>query len=99
MTRSLTFRPRARADLADIWTFTLDRWSETQADRYFQGLDETLVLLCAHPEIARLNTAFTPPAQIFPYRSHLLIFTADETTLEVFRVVHARSNWQGLVVE
>lgn len=99
MTRRLTFRPWAEADLVGIWDYTAARWSEAQAERYLAGLGDTLALLCAHPEIARLHQDFTPPARLFPYRSQLVIFIADEAALEVIRVVHMRSDWQGLVVD
>lgn len=99
MSRDLTLRPRAEADLAEIWDYTAARWSVTQAETYLTGLQAALALLCAHPEIARLHHDFSPPVRLFPYRAHLVIFAADETALEVIRVVHMRSNWQGLVVE
>lgn len=80
MTRRLTFRPKAEADLAEIWEFTVARWSVAQAERYLTGLNEALALLCAHPEIARLHD-FTPPARLFPYRSHLVVFTRGRRRL------------------
>lgn len=98
MTRRLTFRPSAEADLADIWDYTVARWSVAQAESYLTGLNDTLALLCAHPEIARLHD-FRPPVRIFPYRSHLLVFAVDEVAVEVIRVLHLRSNWRVLLVE
>ncbi|MCA0271220.1 MAG: type II toxin-antitoxin system RelE/ParE family toxin [Proteobacteria bacterium] len=98
MTRRLTFRPTAEADLADIWEHSAARWSVAQAERYLTGLDDALALLCAHPEIARLHD-FHPPARLFPYRSHLVVFTENEATLEVIRVMHMRSNWRVLLME
>ena len=92
-------RPIARADLADIWTFTVDRWCEPQAECYFKGLDETLALLCNHPEIAYRYGKSAPPVRIHRYRSHLVIFIVDEATVEVLRVVHSRANWQGLLAD
>lgn len=98
MTRRLAFRPRAEADLADIWDYTVARWSVARAESYLTGLNDTLTLLCAHPEIARQHD-FTPPVRLFPYRSHLLVFAADEASVEVIRVLHLRSNWRALLVE
>lgn len=98
MTRRLTFRPKAEADLAEIWDHTAARWSVAQAESYLTGLNDALALLSAHPEIARLHD-FTPPARLFPYRSHLVVFVEDESTLEVIRVLHMRSNWRVLLVE
>lgn len=96
MSRGLSFRPRAVSDLDDIWAYTVERWSVVQAQGYLAGLNDTLTLLCQHPEIARLQD-FTPPLRIFPFRSHLVVFHADDSRLEVIRILHMRSNWQLLL--
>lgn len=96
MTRGLSFRPLAVADLDDIWAYTAERWSAGQAKGYLTGLNGSLMLLCQHPEIARLHD-FTPPLRIFRFRSHLVVFQADESTLDVIRILHMRSNWQVLL--
>lgn len=93
--RRLTFRPLAEADLSTIWDFTAERWSVEQAESYLTGLQDMLALLCGHPEIARSVQELNPPVKLYPYRSHLVIFTAGETSLEVIRVVHMRSNWRN----
>lgn len=96
MSRGLSFRPRAISELDDIWAYTVERWSVVQAQGYLAGLNDTLALLCQHPEIAWLQD-FTPPLRIFRFRSHLVMFQADESTLEVIRILHMRSNWQVLL--
>jgi toxin ParE1/3/4 len=99
VTLRLVFTPKAEADLASIWAFTAERWSATQAERYLTGLGDTLALFRAHPEIARRRTEFTPPVRLHPYRSHVVIFTADEEALEVIRVVHMRADWAAVLSE
>ncbi len=98
MTRDLRFRPKAIADLDDIWAYTTEHWSDLQAQRYLEGLDQTLTLLCSQPEIARQHT-FDPPVRIFPYQSHLVIFVTGEDRLEVIRILHMQANWQVLLTE
>jgi toxin ParE1/3/4 len=98
LTRRLAFRSKALADLDDIWTHTVDRWSVGQAQTYLTTLDETLGLLCDHPEIARLHD-FKPPVRIFPFQSHLVIFVAEETLLDVIRILPMRSDWQVLLTD
>lgn len=50
-------------------------------------------------EIAPLHGNLTPPVRIYRYCSHLVIFTANDSLLEVIRVVHGRSKWVDLVSE
>ena len=63
------------------------------------GLDRLLSFLRDQPQIAREWRKVIPPVRIHRYRSHIVIFTADETTPEVIRVVHSSSNWQVLLAE
>jgi toxin ParE1/3/4 len=95
----LKLRRGARADLSEIWAFTAKRWSAAQADHYLIGLDGMFSMLCANPEVALTYGKFTPPVRMFRYRSHLVIFTADDSSVEVIRVVHGRSNWLALLAD
>lgn len=98
MTRRLVLLPAAVSDLSDIWDYTAKRWSLKQARAYGSGMTD-LLLLCEQPDIAPLFDKLTIPVRVYRYRSHLVTFTEDETALEVIRVVHMRSDWQGLVGE
>jgi len=97
--RKVVIRPKAEADLGDIWSHTVREWSETQAVAYLEGLDAAIRLLADFPEIARLREEFTPPVRIYTYRSHVIVFLADDQTLEIIRVPYARSNWRALLSE
>lgn len=99
MTRRLILLPAAQTDLSDIWDYTAERWSLQQARTYASGMIQLLYLLCDQPEIAPLFGTFTPPVRIHRFRSHLVIFTADDTTVDVIRVVHGRSNWAEALAE
>ena len=99
MTRRLVFRPAAEADLFDIWDYTAERWSLMHAQTYASEMTQLLFLLCDQPEIAPLFGALKPPVRIHRFRSHLVIFTADDKTVEVIRVVHGRSNWADALAE
>lgn len=93
------FRPQAQLDVAEIWDYTVEKWSGEQANIYLLGLNALLETLCEFPEIARLRTEFMPHVRIHTYKSHVIIYQNDESTLEVIRVVHARSNWHDLLAE
>ncbi len=99
MIRQVKLRPRAEADLDGIWDYTVDTWSETQAVDYLSGMDAALKLLAEFPEMARLRQEFTPPVRIHPYRKHLIIYIADESFIDVVRIVHAQANWSAFLAE
>ncbi len=95
MTRQLVLLPSAESDLSDIWDYTAERWSLKQARTYASGMTDLLMLLCDQPEIAPHFGNLTPSVRVYGYRSHLVIFIADDSSVEVIRVVHLRSNWQA----
>jgi toxin ParE1/3/4 len=99
LTRHLNLLPAAISDLSDIWDYTIDRWSLKQARVYTDGLTDLLNLLCDHPEIAQRYGKSAPTVRVHRYRSHLVIFTADDSRTEIIRVVHARSNWLALLAQ
>ena len=99
MTYSVTLRPAAEADLAEIWNYTVEAWSEDQAEVYLTGLGQTFDRLAQFPEMARLRVEFTPPVRILPYQSHLIVYLAEGDLIDVIRVLHSRANWTTLLSE
>lgn len=99
MLREIFYRPRALADLDEIWEYTVDKWSEDQAVNYLSGLEAAVGLLADYPEISRQRNEFHPPVRIYTYRSQIVIFTSDNASLEIIRVLHSRSDWQDVLSE
>jgi toxin ParE1/3/4 len=95
VSRALTLRPKAIADLAEIWAFTAAQWSESQAETYLTGLQALFDLLCSQPDMARLRHEITPPVRLFPYRAHLVIYQDTADSLHILRLVHGRAQWQA----
>ena len=92
----IVFSAQADADRDAIWDHTVERWSVDQAEAYLLGIDRVLTLLAEQPTIARERREFDPPVRVHPYKSHLLVFRTSDATLDVIRIVHARSNWTAL---
>ena len=84
--------PAAEGDLAEIWRFTAERWSDDQADRYLDALVTTLETIAAFPNIARERTEFTPPVRIHPSGAHLVIYLEGQGCVTVLRVLHNRQD-------
>lgn len=97
--RKVQLRPAARSDLDDIWAYTVETWSEDQAIAYLTGLGEALERLAQFPEVSRLRKEFAPPVRVHAYEKHIIIYLEKDSSLDVIRVLHSRSNWIGLLVE
>ena len=66
--------PEAEKDLEDIWLYSYETWSEHQANRYIDILEDTFVRLSYMPEQARELLDFDPPVRIFPSAKHIIIY-------------------------
>ncbi|MFA3919310.1 type II toxin-antitoxin system RelE/ParE family toxin [Ruegeria hyattellae] len=99
MIRKVELRPRAEADLDEIWAHTVEAWSVAQAKAYLTGLGASLELIAEFPDLARLRVEFTPAVRIHPYKKHLIIFQSDETVVDVLRIVHSRRNWSDFLAD
>ncbi len=81
--------PRAEADLEDIWSYTAERWSPAQAERYHAMIVDGFEGLASGEKRGR-------PSDIragylsYPVGSHLVFYTVSETGLDVIRVLHQR---------
>ncbi|MEB3419070.1 type II toxin-antitoxin system RelE/ParE family toxin [Salipiger marinus] len=93
----IRLRPRAQADLEDIWRFGAETWSPEQADRYLDGLLAAFGLLREMPLIARERDEFSPPVRIHPTGPHLVIYRIADRHLDVLRVLGGRQDWHRLL--
>ncbi|MBX2808689.1 MAG: type II toxin-antitoxin system RelE/ParE family toxin [Cellvibrionaceae bacterium] len=81
-------RPLAEEDLIDIWMYGCGKWGAAQADTYADGIESTLNSLAHSPKKHRLRKNFRPPVRIYHYVSHLIIYTIEEHSITVVRVLH-----------
>jgi toxin ParE1/3/4 len=80
---------KAVEDLASIWTYTYNKWSEKQADEYYYTLIATCNWLAENPCVGKPYAIIKEG--LYGYKSgHHLIFyrVADEDTIEVIRFLH-----------
>lgn len=99
MTRRIALRPRAEADLSEIWDYTAKTWSVDQANAYILALDQLLRSLADFPEMARLRREFTPPLPIHPFRQHVIVYAVEPDAIDVIRIVNGRASWAAFLVE
>ncbi|WRQ44977.1 type II toxin-antitoxin system RelE/ParE family toxin [Rhodobacterales bacterium FZCC0083] len=85
--------PEAEKDLEDIWLYSYETWSETQANRYIEILEDTFVRLSYMPEQARELLDFDPPVRIFPSAKHIIIYRIAGRAIVIIRVLGARQDW------
>ena len=82
-------RPRAEADLEEIWLYTRDRWSLEQANSYLRALSAAFAGLATGVCVGRATDVRNG---YFKYTigSHLIFYVKTEVGVEVVRVLHER---------
>ena len=82
---------KAVEDLAAIWNYTFDEWSENQADKYYVFLLESCQEVAENPNLGKKydNAAH----KLLGYKSsqHILFYQIiSEEEIEIIRILHVR---------
>lgn len=81
-------RPRAIADLDVIWDYTVDAWSELQAERYVLGLSDDLQMLAEQPGLGRAREDLYAGLRAWLYSRHVIFYLRAEWGIDVVRILH-----------
>lgn len=87
-------RPRAEADLLDIWRY-IAQDSSANADRMLDRIRDTLNRLAVMPFIGQARFDLAPGLRMFPVGNYLIFFRPIENGIEVIRILHGRRNITG----
>lgn len=81
----------ASTDLAHIWNYTYDEWSETQADEYYHSLIESFEVLAVSPSLGTRYFEISEGLFGMIVKKHIVFYRQISTErIEILRVLHAR---------
>lgn len=86
---TVSMRPKARADLTDIWAY-IAQDSEKQADKFVDRIGRQLAKLARQPAIGRFRNDLMENLRSFPFEHYLFFYQINATGIDVVRVLHAR---------
>lgn len=82
---------KAVEDLGDIWNYTLDRWSEKQADKYYQDLLDACQEVADDPRLGKNYDGVRAELNGVRVMKHVLFFRiVDRDNIEISRILHER---------
>ena len=89
---SVRFSPKANQRLDEIWTYTFDRWGESQADAYLRGLFDFLGAAAdRHYTWKRLSEGGFEGVYYLRYEHHFVFFRKlKENGIGVISILHER---------
>lgn len=87
--------PAAEGDLEAIWTYTLQKWSAEQADRYIDTLTDAFAELAQSPKSAPACDQIRPGYRRRSIGRHVIYFRPTTYGIVVVRILHDRMDAQG----
>jgi len=84
-------RPRARADLEDIWRYTVETWGQEQADAYLTEIFAGFDRLARNPKLGRDAGEIRAGYSRYPAGKHMIFYRqAKRGFVDIVRVLHER---------
>lgn len=87
----VVFRQAAIEDLNEIWEYTVDEWSEKQADEYYARLHFACIQIGENPYLGKEYSEIR--SKLFGLKSgkHIIFyFVPNDQEIEIIRILHAR---------
>lgn len=84
-------RQEAIDDLNNIWEYTFEKWSETQADKYYAMLKLSCMEIGKNPEIGKEYFEINKNLLGLHSGRHIIFYQfIDDYEIEVIRILHER---------
>lgn len=87
--RGYRLYPLAEADLEDIWSYTVSRWSSEQAESYHAGIVTAFEGLAAGSKQGRPSD-IREGYFMYAVGSHLVFYRCSEAGIDIVRILHQR---------
>ncbi len=84
-------RQEAIDDLNDIWYYTFEKWSESQADKYYATIKLACIEIGEHPEIGKEYSGISKNLLGLKTGRHIIFYQQiSEMEVEIIRILHER---------
>jgi toxin ParE1/3/4 len=87
-------------DLTKIWDYTFDKWSEKQADKYYEMLLENCQDIANDPKIGKSYEGIK--AELFGIKAnkHIIFYRrSNDKPIEITRILHERMDLKSRLNE
>lgn len=80
---------KAVEDLSEIWSYTFENWSETQADKYYDLLISACSELAERPMLGKNYDIVSVGLLGYKSGEHIIFYKMiSDTEIEVIRILH-----------
>ena len=82
---------KAINDLSEIWNYTFDKWSENQADIYYQMLLDTCEEIANNPDLGKVYNEIMDGLSGHRTGRHIIFYRKiNSKEIDVFRILHGQ---------
>jgi len=87
---------KAVEDLTNIWNYTFDKWSEKQADKYYDMLLENCQIIADDPKIGKKYERVKNKLLGLKVNRHIIFYRQlDIKQIEITRILHGRMDLEN----
>lgn len=78
-------------DLSDIWNYTFDAWSESQADKYYKLILNACASIAKKPQQGKEYEEIYPDLKGKKASKHIIFYRImEDKSIEITRILHER---------
>jgi toxin ParE1/3/4 len=91
---------KAVDDLTRIWNYTIDKWSENQAEKYYFMLLENCNEVARNPELGKNYSEVSENLWGFKAGRHIIFYRKiEENEVEITRILHEQMDLKDRILE
>ena len=91
---------KAVEDLTGIWEYTIEKWSEQQADKYYNLLLDSCQDIANNPELGKNHDGITKDLFGLKSNRHIVFYRKRiNQPIEITRILHERMDFKNRLSE
>lgn len=99
-TQSYRISEKAVEDLENIWTYTLNKWSIEQADRYYNLIINEIEFIAKNFQTGKSMDHIKNGYRASIVKSHLIFYRKSQNNqVEIVRILHQRMDIESRISE
>lgn len=87
-------------DLSKIWAYTIEEWSESQADKYYELLIANCQEVADNPQLGKSYDGISESLLGMKTNRHIIFYRSlDLNYVEITRILHERTDLKKRITE
>ena len=93
-----SFTNRALDDLIEIWDYTVENWSENQAEKYYNLIVASCIDLANNPQLGKSYNIVSQNLLGYKCGEHIIFFQEIvKNEIEIARVLHGMMDLKSII--